>query len=155
MFIWYSVNCGRNGEFKREIIKSNRLQRNVPRYRVLTSVIIKIAVYQFVNSDELKNCKKYKKGDYAPSHRLNVNLILSNIIFMIFANFNYIAVNTVDKLRFVVFTFLVLSILIITAHFRSTYSEYLEKYMAVHRFGFGQTRSINQSCLFVNTDTIQ
>jgi len=44
-----------------------------------------------------------------PSHRLDVNVMLNNMTFlMIFCGFRSVAVNTVDKLQFLVLLFAVL-----------------------------------------------
>ena len=53
--------------------------------------------------------KSLKRWYYPLSHRLNVNVMLSNIIFlMIFCGFSSVAVYTMDKLQFLVWIFAVL-----------------------------------------------
>jgi len=62
-----------------------------------------------LTATDQKPQKSLKRWYYPPSHRLNVNVMLSNITFlMIFCSFWSVAVNTIHKLQFLVLIFAVL-----------------------------------------------
>ena len=61
-----------------------------------------------LTSTDQKPQTSLKRWYYPPSHRLNVNVMLSNILFNDFCVFWSVAVNTVDKLQFLVLIFAVL-----------------------------------------------
>jgi len=45
--------------------------------------------HELTANDTSKSAKNYKKSDYPPAHRLNVNVLLSSItFFVIFAGIN-------------------------------------------------------------------
>ena len=48
-----------------------------------TYICKKTVVYTRVNgASHIENCKNYKKSDYPPAHRLSVNVLMSNSIFL-------------------------------------------------------------------------
>ena len=60
----------------------------------------KLQFIHCVNGDKSKTAKIIKGGNYPPSHRLNVNVMPSNIAFYDFWGFWSVAVNIMDKLQF-------------------------------------------------------
>ena len=67
-------------------------------------------IHKLTASDTSKTAKITKKGDYPPAHRLNVNVLLSNItFFVIFAVLDVsLAVNLCINRGFFTFIFAVL-----------------------------------------------
>jgi len=59
--------------------------------------------------------KIIKRWYYPPSHRLDVNVMLSNHLFYDFCSFWSMAVNTIVKLQFL--SFIIAVLLLVTAHF--------------------------------------